>query len=157
MTQIFVFVAGNPAAQRHLADTIENPIDEESVFGSFPSAHHEELERIREEGNGFYAWGAVPGQQNTPRWRSMERGDYVLSAYGNAYHHAARVLATYDNRRFGEEVWGADHEGKTWQYMYFLTEPVDVDRRVPEVADYLNAGYRGFARIHDEKVDTILS
>ncbi len=48
-------------------------------------------------------------------------------------------------------------EGQTWQYMYFLTEPVRVDRRVSEVADYLNAGYRGFTRIHPEKVDAIFN
>ncbi len=36
----------------------------------------------------------------------MKRGDYVLSAYSNAYHHAAKVLAKYDNRLFAEKVWG---------------------------------------------------
>ncbi len=106
MAQIFVFVAGNPTAQRHLADTVENPIAEDTVFGNFAPTDREELERIRDEGNGFYAWGAVPGVQNTPRWRAMKRGDYVLSAYSNAYHHAAKVLAKYDNRLFAEKVWG---------------------------------------------------
>lgn len=157
MAQIFVFVAGNPAAQRHVADTIENPIDEETVFNSFPPAYRAELESIQEEGNGFYAWGAVPGEMNTPRWEAMERGDYALSAYGNAYHHAAQVLAKYDNQRFAERVWGTDHEGRMWRYMYFLTKPVKVDRGVPEAADYLNAGYRGFTRIHPRKVNAILN
>jgi len=84
MSQIFVFVAGNPEAQRHLADTIESPIDEEMVFNSFRPAYHEELESIRMEGNGFYAWEAVPGERNTPRWEAMKSGDYALSSYGNA-------------------------------------------------------------------------
>src|SRR5215204_3189839 len=47
-------------------------------------------------------------------------------------------------------------KGKTWQYTYFLSDPVDVDRRVPEVADYLNRAYLGFTRISPEKVDAIL-
>jgi hypothetical protein len=55
MPKIFIFTAGRPEAQQHLVDSIENPIDEETVFGSFASAHREELERTREEGNGFYA------------------------------------------------------------------------------------------------------
>jgi putative restriction endonuclease len=156
MTQVFVFVSGNPDAQRHLADTIENPIDDEMVFDGFPSTYRKDLEGIREEGNGFYAWGAVPGDMNTLRWNQMKQGDYVLSSYDNAYHHAARVLAKYDNRRFAERVWGRDNEGRTWRYMYFLTEPVAIDRRVPEVADYLNAGYRGFTRIRPDKVDAIV-
>jgi hypothetical protein len=113
MPQLFVFVAGNPEAQRHVADTLERPIDEAVVFNSFPPAYREELESIREEGYGFYAWGAVPGEMNTPRWEAMESGDYALSSYGNAYHHAARVLAKYDNGRFAERVWGTDHEGRT--------------------------------------------
>jgi hypothetical protein len=84
MTQIFVFVAGNPDAQRHLAATIESTIDEDMVFDSFPAAHREELEGILEEGNGFRAWGAVPGEMITPRWEAMERDDYVLNSYGSA-------------------------------------------------------------------------
>jgi hypothetical protein len=71
MPQIFVFVAGNPEARRHLAVTIENPIDKGKVFDSFAPTYHEELEIIQEEGNGFYAWGAVPGEMNTPRWEAV--------------------------------------------------------------------------------------
>ena len=48
------------------------------VFGSFPSAQQNMLERIREEGNGFYAWGAVPGPMNLHNWKLMKPGDYVL-------------------------------------------------------------------------------
>jgi putative restriction endonuclease len=156
MPQIFVFTAGNQEAQRHLARSVENSIDDEEVFQSFASAYREDLERIRGEGNGFYAWGAVPGQGNQRNWDYMNPGDYVLCVYGNAYQHAAQVLGKYDNRRFAERVWGTNAEGKTWQYTYFLSEPVDVDRRVPEVADYLNRAYLGFARISPEKVDAIL-
>jgi hypothetical protein len=54
-------------------------------------------------------------------------------------------------------VWGTKGEGATWQYVYFLTKPVEVDRSVPEVAEYLNAGYRDFTKIHPNKVDTILN
>jgi putative restriction endonuclease len=157
MTQIFVFTAGNPEAQRHLVDSIENPIDEETVFGSFASAHREELERIREEGNGYYAWGAVPGKGNLRNWAAMERDDYVLCVYGNAYHYASRVLAKYDNWRFAQRVWDTNHEGKTWQYMYFLTKPVEVYGRVPALGEYLNQAYLGFTRISNEKVDEILN
>jgi hypothetical protein len=55
MPQVFVFTAGNPEAQQHLLGSIEDPIDDETVFRSFASADREELERIREGGNGFYA------------------------------------------------------------------------------------------------------
>ena len=138
-------------------DSIENSIDEETVFGSFASAHREELERFREEGNGFYAWGAVPGVRNIPNWEVMQRSDYVLCVYANTYHYVAQVLAKYENERFARRVWGEDADGKTWKYMYFLTEPLEVHRHVSELADYLNAEYRGFTRISDTKVDEILN
>ncbi len=53
-------------------------------------------------------------------------------------------------------MWGTNHEGKTWQYMYFLTKPVEVHGSVPELGEYLNQAYLGFTRISDSKVDEIL-
>ena len=158
MTQIFVFSAGNPDAQRHLADSIENPVDdEEMVFDSVPPTYREELAENSRGGQRLLCMGRGAGTDEHAQMGSHEAGDYVLCVYDNTYHHAARVLAKYDNRRFAEEVWGTTDEGRTWRYMYFLTEPVEVDRRVPEVKDYLNAAYRGFTKIHPDKVDTILN
>jgi hypothetical protein len=111
MPQIFIFTAGRREAQQHLVDSIENPIDEETVFGSFSSVHREELERIREESNGFYAWGAVSGLRNIPTWETMKQGDYVLCVYDSTYHYVARVLAKYENERFARRVWGEDEDG----------------------------------------------
>src|SRR5215207_6155196 len=113
MSQIFVFTAGNPEARQHLARSIENPIDEETVFASFEPTYRERLERIRNEGSGFYAWGAMPGERNVPAWDAMERGDYVLCVYGNAYRYIARIVAKSENRRFAESVWGTNEAGKT--------------------------------------------
>lgn len=154
--RIFVFTARKPKAQRNLVISIKNPIDEEPVFDSFGSAHRDDLERIQEEGGGFYAWGAVPGVRNIPNWKAMERGDYVLCMYGNTYHYVARVLAKYNNERFARRVWGEDEGGETWEYMYFLTEPLEVERHVSEFEGYLNAVYRGFTRISDDRLDAIL-
>jgi hypothetical protein len=85
----------------------------------------------------------------------MQRGDYVLCVYDNTYHYVARALAKYENEMFARRVWGEDENGKTWKYMYFLTKPLKVSRHVSELADYLNAEYRGFTRISDVKLDEI--
>lgn len=156
MPQIFVFTAGNQVAQQQLAHSIVNPIDEETVFASFEPSYRERLESIRNEGNGFYAWGAMPGERNLPAWDAMERGDYVLCVYGSAYRYLARVVAKSENRRFAESVWGTNEAGKTWQYMYFLTKPLKVNRQLSEVEDYLPARYMGFTRISDSRLSTIL-
>ena len=117
-----------------------------SAFGKWVTASY----------NGFYAWGAVPGEGNQRNWDYMNPGDCVLCVYGNTYHYAARVLDKYDNRRLAERIWSTNDEGKTWQYMYFLSKPVDVGGHVAEAADYLNRAYLGFTRISPEKVDAIL-
>lgn len=154
--RIFVFTARDANAQRNLEISIVNPIDEEAVFGSFPPARRGELEKIRDEGNGFYAWGAVPGVKNIPNWKAMERGDYVLCMYSNTYHYVARLLAKYNNERFARRIWGEKENGETWEYMYFLTEPLEVNRNVSEFDGYLNAVYRGFTKISDKQLNAIL-
>lgn len=155
MSRIFVFTARKPKAKRNLEISIKGSIDEESVLDSFGSAHRADLEGIQEEGNGFHAWGAVPGPRNIPNWKSMERGDYVLCMYEKTYHYVARVLATYHNERFARRVWGEDDDGETWEYMYFLTEPLEIDGPVSEFEGYLNGVYRGFTKITDEQLGAI--
>ena len=148
MPQIFVFAIGkrDEQAQRNLVNSIENSIDEQIVFGSFDSAQRDELEHVRKEGNGFYAWGAVPGERNIPTWHAMRPGDYVLCVSDNVYHYAARVIAKYDRPQFAKRVWGTKDGGETWQYMYFLTEPDEVNGHVLETAGYLRRGYFGSLR-----------
>ncbi len=158
MTRIFVFTAGNPEARGHLKYSIERPVRPETVFGTFSESRHEELEEIRKQGNGFYAWGAVPGPRNRPNWESMEPGDYVLCVYSATYQYVFRVIAKYDNEQFAEVVWDRDEQGRTWQLMYFLTEPVEVGRRLSEFEDYLEPErYWGFTRIDDERIGNIVS
>jgi hypothetical protein len=65
MPQIFVFTAGKLEARQHLATSIQDPVDDDAkVFDNFDEPYHDELKRIRDEGRGFYAWGAVPGIRN---------------------------------------------------------------------------------------------
>jgi hypothetical protein len=138
MTKIFVFTAGNPEARRHLEDSIRRPVSDEIVFDTFSESKREELEQIRRRANGFYAWGAIPGVRNRPNWQSMERGDYVLCVYDATYQYVSRVLGRYENERFAVAVWDRDTQCKTWQLMYFLTEPIEVGRRrLSEFGDYL--------------------
>lgn len=113
MPQIFIFTAANAKAQENLGKSIENPVEDEKVFDNFDQPHHEELERIRDEGNGFYAWGAVWGVRNVPTWEQMERDDFVLCVYDGAYRYVARLLAKYDNPEYAEAIWGTNEEGQT--------------------------------------------
>jgi hypothetical protein len=85
----------------------------------------------------------------------MERGDYVLCVYDSTYHYVAQVLAKHDNRELAEAVWGTNEQGQTWQLMYFLTEPREIDLPLSELANHLHRRYQGFTRISDERLDAI--
>jgi 5-methylcytosine-specific restriction endonuclease McrA len=125
------------------------------VFANFEEPHHEELKKIRDEAGGFYAWGAVWGIRNVPTWEQMERDDFVLCVYDGIYHYVARLLAKYDNPACAEAIWGTNDEGRTWRYMYFLTEPIKIYQPVYEYEGYLNSTYRGFTRIADVRLEEI--
>jgi len=114
------------------------------------------LEGMLSKANGFYAWGATPGPQNIPRWNRMKVGDYVLCVYDNIYHYVARLLGRYDNERFARSVWGENDEGETWQYLYFLTKPQNIDVPVRRLGEYLHKNYMGFTEIPEDKLERIV-
>lgn len=158
MTRMFVFTAGNRNARQHLKDSIERPVDPKTVFGTFPEHQRERLQKVYERGSGFYAWGAILGRDNTPNWQAMEPGDFALCVYGATYQYVCRVIAKYDNEQFAETVWKKNDKGQTWQLMYFLTEPVEVGRRMSEFGDYLEPNrYWGFTNVEDERIQNIVS
>src|SRR5256885_14962722 len=95
--QIFVFTAGNADAQAHLADSIQAPVALERALAQFSSELHADIRRIHEQAGGLYAWGAVPGPQNTARWQQLKAGDWMLCVFNSAYRFVAQVLAKYDN------------------------------------------------------------
>jgi 5-methylcytosine-specific restriction endonuclease McrA len=163
--QIFVFPAANRIAQENLGKSIKNPVKDEPVFESFEEADErlrEKLERIKEDGNGFYAWGAQPRGHARSTWEKMRRGDYVLGYYHKAYHHVSRVLETFHDPALATNIWGIDPETqKTWEYMYFLTKPIKIDRPVSWVADLLGRDeqsliYQRFARMGGENREAVL-
>src|SRR3712207_1551856 len=101
MNQIFVFPAGDDAAQRNLKRSIETPVSKKLIRNYFQEANPQELrrlERMHREANGFYAWGTKPSDDggNEDAWEAMEEGDYVLAYYKSAYHYVSTLLAKYD-------------------------------------------------------------
>jgi 5-methylcytosine-specific restriction endonuclease McrA len=85
----------------------------------------------------------------------MERNDFVLCVYDSAYRYVARLLAKYDNPECAETIWGTNDEGRTWRYMYFLTEPIETYQPLYEFEGYLHERYQGFTRIADARLSEI--
>ena len=151
---IFIFTAGDPSARAHLADSISNPIDLSRVLEFFDLKDRELVSQINSE-HGLYAWGAIPGVQNNPRWGQIKAGDWMLCVFDSTYQYVAQVAAKFENQKFAKEVWGETEEGKTWQLMYFLTKPVAISIKTADLSDFLSKGYMGFSRIGEDKVSLI--
>lgn len=151
---IFIFTAGDSAARSHLADSISNPIDESRVLEFFDLKDRELVSQINSE-HGLYAWGAIPGVQNNPRWGQIKAGDWMLCVFDSTYQYVAQVVAKFENQKFAKEVWGETDEGKTWQLMYFLTKPDAISIKISDLSDFLSKGYMGFSRIGEDKVSII--
>jgi hypothetical protein len=71
------------------------------------------------------------------------------------HRYVARILALYDNPECAEAIWGTNESGQTWQYMYFLTEPIEVYQPLYEFEGYLHEKYQGFTRISDARLEEI--
>jgi 5-methylcytosine-specific restriction enzyme B len=156
MSQLFVFTAGNAATRAHLSDSITGPLDPAKVRPLATQTELARLDKAADEVGGLYAWGAEPGPKNAKTWSQMQPGDGVLCVYDNAYRFAATVVSTLHNPRMARAIWGIDEaSGNTWEYMYLLTKPEAIDRPVAEVIDLLSRGYRGFTRIHPDRVAAI--
>jgi len=157
MNNIFVFTANSPEAKKHLDTSIKNAITKEKVLSTFDEIQHQDLLKIHDEGNGFYAWGDESGSRNIFNWEKIIPGDYVLCVSDNRYRYVSQVIGKYENERFAKEVWGYNSKtGETWRYVYILNEPNEINIAVSELANYLNRGYMGFTKIGDSRVDKII-
>jgi len=70
--RLFVFTAGNTEARSHLDVSVRHPIELDRVLPNFSGADQARVRDIAAE-HGLYAWGAIPGVQNTPRWKRCSR------------------------------------------------------------------------------------
>ena len=153
--QIFIFTAANKEAQKNLDVSICNPITLSRALENFPKENHERIKQISES-DGLFAWGAIPGNQNTPNWRKIAQGDWVLCMYDNHYHFLAKFIEKYNNEKFARAIWGEDSDSKeTWSLMYFLTKPQKINIPIRSLGTYLRTIYRGFSRIKDEQLEQI--
>lgn len=154
--QIFIFTAGDQEARAHLDTSIRNPLDLDQVLDLFPEGDHDKIRSIHAK-HGLYAWGAIPGKQNSPRWNAMKPGDWVLCVFEKKYHYVCQVVEKFQNEKFSHTIWGKHPSGDTWSLMYFLSRPVQISVSLDKLADVLNKSYMGFFRIGDRKVVEIVN
>jgi hypothetical protein len=156
----FVVASGGHETDKHYYDTIERKRSVEEAEKFLDPKEIEVLKNIY-HGGPFAVWGAVPGSGNLRTWEVMEPGDYVLIYRGGRVIFAAEVALKARNPEMAKYLWGADSAGKTWEYMYFLVNPQQVDVGMSKINPYL--GYsenyfpRGFMAIDQDKATGLLT
>jgi MoxR-like ATPase len=154
--QIFVFTAGNAEARSHLKDSIDAPVPSNLCEQHLS---HELLDELRSgtgDGDNLYAWGAIPGTQNTPRWGRLKAGDYVLAVSQSRYIRLARLVGKTQNADLARSLWGQDSAGQTWELIYFLTRAETIDVPVGSgITAILPPRYQGFTRIATDSLAKI--
>lgn len=157
MSDVFVFTASNPIAQHHWRDSIANPVDPELVYATFPSSTHVELDNIRDRCQGFFCWGATPGDSNIPTWEMMKIGDLVLGYYKKRYRCATFLEGRYQNANFAKRLWGTNDKEQTWEYMYFLRQPIYVSVHATELSEIFGGGPQGFKHVANFRTEILLA
>ncbi len=78
MPQIFIFTAGNSEARRHLANSIQNPIEvaKAKIFDNFNESHHEELQRLKDGPEIVPRSAPRPSHPLWRAWHSRRRRRY---------------------------------------------------------------------------------
>lgn len=151
---------GGHETDRHYYDTIKNrrSVDEFERY-----LKPEETEKLQKYARGrpYAVWGAVPGPSNIRNWETMEEGDYVMVYRQSKIILAAEIAMKVRNPELAKYLWQEDANGKTWEYIYFMTNDVTFNVDIEKLNKYLdyedNYHPQGFMAIRQEKVDKLLS
>jgi len=155
----FTVASGGHETERHYYDTIKNKRSVAEISKFLSSEESSKLENYV-HGRPYAVWGAVPGVGNTRTWETMETGDYVLIYRSGKIIAAAEVADKIRNSQVAEYFWNKDISGNTWEYIYFLTNVIEVNVSQSSLNHYL--GYsdnyfpRGFMAIDQEKTNKLL-
>jgi hypothetical protein len=155
---LFVFAAGDAAAQVHYTDTMDRDFDVDRVKTFLASEKLVPLCKTAEHGT-LRVWGSTRGKQNEKTWSKMHPGDFVVSSRNGFYEHIGRVVSTIHNPKMAFELWGVDKDGRPWEFVYFLTDVTKIS--VPNQIMNVLLGYkdhyslRGFGRVASEAVSLI--
>lgn len=154
---LFVFTASKSRPKKHIQRSIANPIPRDICEKNLKKDLLESLRRDSAD-RELYAWGAQPGPRNKETWRSLQKGDYVLTYQlkdrVKVYTFVSRVLDKLHDVGMARAVWGTsdDPPYDTWEYMYFLDKPVRVYVPLQQVNHVLQRGskrpYGGFTEIN---------
>jgi len=70
-------------------------------------------------------WGIKPS--GIRQWEKIEPGDTVLFSWDSQYRSLSTVLTKIKNVPLARDLWGDDGAGNTWELIYFVQQPIDIN------------------------------
>jgi len=157
---VWIVAAAGPSPTEHLERTIRNPVSFEEIERNI-SDQNELQKLVQALGKGpYYLWGAIPGKNNENYWSRMSRGDIaIFYVKGKKFGYWARILYKLRDKKLAEFLWGKDNYGQTWELIYFLDNPKEINLPLQEFnvehCYSLNFKPQGLAPIRDEAIQRI--
>ncbi|MDZ5782091.1 HNH endonuclease [Marinococcus luteus] len=126
---MYYFTGSDKRAQEHLNTTIHQKFNigkfKDTIYEKDPEVYNA-LDR-QGVSEWVYMWGATPGRMNIPRWEKLQLGDWMLVYSQKVFLYAGQVVAKLHSREIAEEVWGANANNETWEYIFFLSDLQRID------------------------------
>jgi hypothetical protein len=117
--------AGGPEAVDHYKRTVTNAVRLSEILKYLDAPDAEAL-ASRYPTGWTRLWGVTPGSNgvNRRKWLQFAEGDRVLFCGQGRAFASASVRYRLRNRELALMLWGSDKEGSTWEYIYFVGDPI---------------------------------
>lgn len=145
---------------QHYQDTIVQPVVFDDHADVLDTATIDQLKQLFPDGQA-QMWGVVPGKKNVnvSRISKMRPGDWVFFSGDKRIYFGGTIALMWRNKQLATRLWGTDHAGSTWEYMYALSGTRGFDIPVEEIRTLLgwnpNRNIMGITVLSDEESDAL--
>ena len=106
---------------KNYQNTIESEVPIEELKGFVDPAFITSLEEANI--HCIPVWGMVKiGAGIRNEWRELSSDDYAVFYGKKRFFYMAKVIGKIHNPKLAESLWGSDEEGRTWEFIYFLSD-----------------------------------
>ncbi|MFF4442024.1 hypothetical protein [Streptomyces sp. NPDC001621] len=145
---------------QHYQDTIVNPVVFDDHADVLDAATIDQLKQLFPDGQA-QMWGVVPGKKNVnvSRIKKMHPGDWVFFSGDKRIYFGGTIALMWRNKELATRLWGTDHAGSTWEYMYALSGTRGFDIPIQEIRTLLgwnpNRNIMGISVLTEDESDTL--
>jgi hypothetical protein len=145
---------------QHYLDTIVNPVVFDDHADLLDAAIVEQLKQLFPDGQA-QMWGVVPGKGNVnvSRIKKMHPGDWVFFSGDKRIYFGGTIALMWRNKELATRLWGTDHAGSTWEYMYALSGTRGFDIPIEELRGFLgwnpNRNIMGISVLNEVESDAL--